>query len=134
MVAIRQFMSTVSDGLSVALTIAPAIGIQRMAAGRALPRRHAAAETLGSTSVDCSDKMGTLTGNERTVMGLGHVPEGGLRERGESAVRASAPAELMSAATLCNDTDVARVPAGALDRARRSDRGRARRARAQVQL
>ena len=125
MVAISQLVSTVPEGLPVALTIALAIGVQRMAARRAILRRLAAVETLGSTSVICSDKTGTLTCNEMTVTalalrggrevevtGLGYAPEGGLHERGEPAVRDSALSELVSAATLCNDADVVRDPEG----------------------
>jgi Ca2+-transporting ATPase len=120
MIAISQLVSTVPEGLPVALTIALAIGVQRMAARRAIVRRLAAVETLGSTSVICSDKTGTLTCNEMTVTtlalrggrevavsGLGYAPAGRLHEHGEPAALDGALRELIVAAVLCNDADVA---------------------------
>jgi len=56
MVAISQMVSMVPEGLPVAMTIALAVGMQRMAARGAIIRRLSAVETLGSTTVICSDK------------------------------------------------------------------------------
>ncbi|HSB25073.1 MAG TPA: HAD-IC family P-type ATPase [Burkholderiaceae bacterium] len=110
MVAISQMVSMVPEGLPVAMTIALAVGMQRMAARGAIVRRLGAVETLGSTSVICSDKTGTLTRNEMTasavwlpggteiaVQGSGYLPHG--------ALSASPPAllPLLHAAVLCND-------------------------------
>ena len=110
MVAISQMVSMVPEGLPVAMTIALAVGMQRMAARGAIVRRLGAVETLGSTSVVCSDKTGTLTRNEMTasavwlpggteiaVQGSGYAPHG--------ALSASPPAllPLLRAAVLCND-------------------------------
>ena len=67
MVAVSQMVSVVPEGLQVAMTIGLAVGMQRMARRRALVRRLAAVETLGSTTVICTDKTGTLTRNEMTV-------------------------------------------------------------------
>ncbi len=92
MVAISQMVSMVPEGLPVAMTIALAVGMQRMAARGAIIRRLSAVETLGSTTVICSDKTGTLTRNEMTAVvlwlpdgrdvevgGIGYAPEGPLR-------------------------------------------------------
>ena len=87
MVAISQMVSMVPEGLPVAMTIALAVGMQRMAERGAIIRRLSAVETLGSTTVICTDKTGTLTRNEMTVQavwlpggrtlavtGIGYVP------------------------------------------------------------
>jgi Ca2+-transporting ATPase len=125
MVAISQMVSMVPEGLPVAMTIALAVGMQRMAARGAIIRRLAAVETLGSTTVICSDKTGTLTRNEMTVTalwlppqegrpariiattGIGYAPEGDLLEDGRPADRADpALAALLRATVLCNDAEL----------------------------
>ncbi len=120
MVAISQTVSMVPEGLPVAMTIALAVGIQRMAARGAIVRRLSAVETLGSTTVIASDKTGTLTRNEMTVGalwlpgdrsievgGVGYAPAGKLRE-GDRDVDPEDPAlrELLRAAVLCNDAEL----------------------------
>ena len=122
MIAISQMVSLVPEGLPVATTIALAVGMQRMAARGAIVRRLAAVETLGSTTVICSDKTGTLTRNEMTaveawlpggddgagrrveVSGEGLVPAGGFAEAG-APLDAGDPAllALLQAGALCND-------------------------------
>ena len=120
MVAISQMVSMVPEGLPVAMTIALAVGMQRMADRGAIIRRLSAVETLGSTTVICSDKTGTLTRNEMTAVtlwlpggrkiavgGIGYVPEGDLVEGGRPAVGADpAVRELCMAAALCNDAQL----------------------------
>jgi magnesium-transporting ATPase (P-type) len=123
MVAISQMVSMVPEGLPVALTIALAVGMQRMAARGAIIRRLAAVETLGSTTVICSDKTGTLTRNEMTVQtlwlpgpgggreiavsGVGYAPRGAFTERGASVDPGDpAIAALLQAAALCNDAEL----------------------------
>ena len=118
MVAISQMVSMVPEGLPVAMTIALAVGMQRMARRKVIVRRLSAVETLGSTSIICSDKTGTLTKNEMTVTrlwlpderwfevgGVGYEPAGGIAIDGrvvdvttDVGVRA-----LVEAAVLCND-------------------------------
>ncbi|MGD9833273.1 MAG: cation-translocating P-type ATPase, partial [Piscinibacter sp.] len=123
MVAISQMVSMVPEGLPVAMTIALAVGMQRMAERGAIIRRLSAVETLGSTTVICSDKTGTLTKNEMTAVelwlpgggahreiaagGIGYAPEGTLLEHGHPAnVRDAALRELIAAAALCNDAEL----------------------------
>ena len=96
MVAVSQMVSMVPEGLPVAMTVALAVGMQRMAARGAIVRRLAAVETLVSTSVICTDKTGTLTRNEMTVTalwlpderdfevsGAGYAPDGQITEGDE---------------------------------------------------
>ncbi|MDP4302635.1 cation-translocating P-type ATPase [Leptothrix discophora] len=119
MVAISQMVSMVPEGLPVAITIALAVGMQRMAAQGAIVRRLAAVETLGSTTVICTDKTGTLTRNEMTVTrlwladgrdwqvgGSGYVPSGELSGAALPAAGDAALADLLRAALLCNDADL----------------------------
>jgi magnesium-transporting ATPase (P-type) len=117
MVVVGLAVSAIPEGLPAVMTIALAIGVQRMASRNAIIRRLPAVETLGAVSVICSDKTGTLTRNEMTVQavvtpsaeytvtGVGYEPAGHLRRDGETADLAADPAlaELIRAALLCND-------------------------------
>lgn len=120
MVAVSQMVSVVPEGLQVAMTIGLAVGMQRMARHRALVRRLGAVETLGATTVICTDKTGTLTKNEMTVTrmhlpgdrtlevtGSGYIPEGELLEAGKPPTAPDTAVQtLLEACALCNDAQL----------------------------
>ena len=125
MTAVSLAIAAVPEGLPAVVTICLALGMQRMIQRHALIRRLPAVETLGSATVICSDKTGTLTQNEMTVVqvwadntllnvtGEGYRPEGEFMDRSEVVDPRGYPAVdlLLRGMLLCNDARLEAVEA-----------------------
>ena len=115
--AVGLAVAAIPEGLPAIMTITLAIGVQRMAARKAIIRRMPAVETLGALTIVCTDKTGTLTRNEMTaqrivtasdelrVSGIGYAPTGSF-SRDDAEIDPADHGELVEiarGALLCND-------------------------------
>ncbi len=116
--ALGMVVAFVPEGMLPLVTLSLAMGTQRMADRNALIKRLSAVETLGCTTVICTDKTGTLTQNEMTVRdlwlpdrpltvtGTGYTPEGQVFEYGKPVPPDHEIRELLIAGSLCNNARV----------------------------
>ena len=127
-ISISLAVSAVPEGLVVVITVVMSIGMKKMAARNALVRKLTAVETLGRVSVICSDKTGTLTKNEMTVVkvfvggmeynveGVGYAIEGKIiNEKGKVVDVSDNIKKYLEVCMFCNNSNVSRKNDGTND-------------------
>ena len=117
-VALALAVASVPEGLPLTMTLSLSFGMHKMAKKNAIVRRMMAVETLGSTTIICTDKTGTLTKNEMTVQqlyvdnqvisvkGVGYKPIGTFHTNNKEIKKLSVWDEFFKANVLCNNSEL----------------------------